>query len=137
LDPESFHPKFNLAELEFVEQRWVNAEKAFGGLVERYGDKPIDEAPEIELTTERLMQFKVLICMLKQGRDQDAQGLIDKFNYLEDNPAFYYGNAAVQFSNEDKDEAQTWLNSAKRIYDPSLLEVFIDSFVEVGWVETL
>ena len=72
-----------------------------------------------------------------QGREEDAMAIIKDFGYLEDNPAYYYGNAAVEFSKEKKEEAQTWLESAKRIYDPGLLEVFIDSFVEVGWVETL
>lgn len=137
LDPESFHPQFNLAELEFVEKNWVAAEKAFGKLVERYGNKSPGEDLEIEQTTERLMQFKLVICMLMQGREDDALEIIKKFNYLEDNPAYYYGNAALEFSKEKKEEAQTWLESAKNIYDPSLLEVFIDSFVEVGWVETL
>jgi tetratricopeptide (TPR) repeat protein len=137
LDPESFHPQFNLAELEFVEKNWVAAEKAFAKLVERYGNKPLGEDLEIELTTERLMQFKVVICMLMQGREEDALAIVKKFGYLEDNPAYYYGNAAVEFSKEKKEEAQTWLESARRIYEPSLLEVFVDSFVEVGWVETL
>jgi tetratricopeptide (TPR) repeat protein len=137
LDPESFHPQFNLAELEFVEKRWVSAEKAFSKLVDRYGKKPLGEDLEIEQTTERLMQFKIVICMLMQGREEDALAVIKDFGYLEDNPAYYYANAAVDFSKEKKEDAQTWLESAKRIYDPGLLEVFIDSFVEVGWVETL
>ncbi|MEZ5328190.1 MAG: tetratricopeptide repeat protein [Verrucomicrobiales bacterium] len=137
IDPESFHPQFNLAELEFVEKNWVAAEKAFSALVDRYGNKPLGEDLEIELTTERLMQFKIVVCMLMQGREEDALAIIKKFNYLEDNPAYYYGYAAVEFSKGNKEEAQTWLESAKRIYDPSLLEVFVDSFVEVGWVETL
>lgn len=137
LDPESFHPQFNIAELEFVEKNWVAAEKAFSALVDRYGNKAPGERLEIELTTERLMQFKVVICLLMQGREEDAKEVLSRFNYLEDNPAYYYGNAAVQFALGNKEEAQSWLESAKRIYDPGLLEVFIDSFVEVGWVETL
>ena len=137
LDPESFHPQFNLAELNFVEQKWVDAEKSFTRLVERYGNKKLGQPLEIEETTERLMQFKILICMLMQGREDDANELMSQFNYLEDNPAYYYGNAAVEFAKENKEEAQGWLDSAKRIYAANLLEVFIDSFVEVGWVETL
>ena len=137
IDGESFHPQFNLAELDFVEERFQGAEDGFSKLLERYGGLTPDGFRQILESTERLMQFKVLICMLKEGREEDATNLIAKFNYLEDNPAYYYGNAAVEFSKENKEEAQSWMKSAERIYDPAIREIFMDSFVEVGWVETL
>jgi len=141
LHPTSFHPKFNLAEIEFVEAadkarsgdeaaaktQFASAQKMFEAL--------IPTNPEIG--TRRLMEFKVVICKLKQGLTEEAEKAVKAFSYIDDEPVYYLGHAAIEFNRGDKAAAQEWIDSANRIYAPQQISIYMDSFIEVGWVETL
>jgi tetratricopeptide (TPR) repeat protein len=141
LHPKSFHPKFNLAEIEFVEAadkaragddagaaaQFASAQKMFEALIADGGD----------VATQRLMEFKVVISLLKQGKVEEAEKAVKAFSYIDDEPVYYLGHAAVAFHKGDKEEAQGWINSANRIYPPQQVTIYMDSFIEVGWVETL
>jgi hypothetical protein len=141
LHPKSFHPKFNLAELEFVEAarkartgdtagaatQFASAQKLFETLI----------AAGSDVSTQRLMEFKVVICLLKQGLVDEAVKAVNAFSYIDDEPVYYLGQAAVAFHKADKLDAQSWIDSANRIYPPQQVSIYMDSFIEVGWVETL
>lgn len=141
LNPGSFHPKFNLAEIEFVEAAskvrsgdsdgakalFASAQKQFASLIQ---DKT-DEG------TKKLMEFKVVICQLQQGQSEAAQKSVSAFSYIDDEPVYYLGHAAIEFNKGDKIAAQEWLDSANRIYTAQQVTIYMDSFIEIGWVETL
>jgi tetratricopeptide (TPR) repeat protein len=141
LHPTSFHPKFNLAEIEFVEAaakaragqgeaaaaQFASAQKMFEALI----------AKEAEVSTRRLMEFKVAISLLKQGKEEEAEKMVKAFSYIDDEPVYYLGHAAIEFHRGDKPAAQEWIDSANRIYAPQQITIYMDSFIEVGWVETL
>ena len=130
LDSEGFHPKFNLAELDFVTKQWQEAEKAFQALLKDPG-KP-------GTGSDTLINFKLLICSLQQKKAADADVLFATFDQYDDaSPAYYYGQAVKLFISEDKDGANEWLESARRIYPKEVNEVYNDSLVEMGWLETL
>ncbi len=102
-------------------------------------------------TTIKLIKFKLLISNLKLGKMDEAQAIQDEFHFLDDTPGYYYGNAAKEFhlsdlakkkkdekaSKKHTEEAQGWLRSAEKIYDRQQLEIYTDSFIEVGWIENL
>jgi len=141
LNPTSFHPKFNLAEIEFVEAadksragnaeaataQFASAQKMFEALVASSDDE----------STRKLMQFKIVICQLKQGQNEAAEKAVKAFSYIDDEPVYYLGHAAIEFNKGDKSAAQEWLDSANRIYAAQQVTIYMDSFIEVGWVETL
>lgn len=140
LHPKSFHPKFNLAEIEFVEAadkaragdeaaaaQFASAQKLFEALI----------AGKTDVSTQKLIEFKIVVCQLKQGKTAEAEAAAKAFSYIDDEPVYYLSHAAIEFHKGDKAAAQEWIDSANRIYTPQQVTVYMDSFIEVGWVETL
>lgn len=142
LNPASFHPKFNLAEISFVEAAektrkgetgaaplWASAQQQFQALLAGNADE----------ATKKLMQFKVVICQLQQGKTAEAEKMAAGFSYIDDEPIYYMSHAAIEFSKADKEAAQEWINAANRVWStaPQAVTVYMDSFIELGWVETL
>ena len=91
----------------------------------------------MNIGTKRLIEFKILISLLAQDKDKEAMEMQATFDYLEDTPAYYFGNAAIAFDAEDEDEARGWIRSAERIYTPQEVSVYVDSFIEMGWIDNL
>jgi tetratricopeptide (TPR) repeat protein len=130
IEAEAFHPRFNLAELDFVERQWDAARDAFQKLLSDPG-KPSSGS-------DNLIKFKILICDLQQKKVADAEVLMSTFDqYDPESPAYYFSNAVKLFVKDDKEGANEWLESAKRIYPKEINEVYNDSLVEMGWLETL
>jgi tetratricopeptide (TPR) repeat protein len=129
LIPEAFHARFNLTEIAYVTGRYEEAEKGFRKLLEDF--------PQTQLATRRLIEYKILICKLKLGDEDAAKGILATLDYLDDTPAYYVCNAALAYSKEDREAAEEWIQSARRIYSPTQMEVFLDALVEAGWIETL
>ena len=44
---------------------------------------------------------------------------------------------ATAFAQDKKEDAEEWLSSAAKIYPKELNDVYQDSLVEVGWLQTL
>lgn len=139
-DPEGFHPRFNLAEINFVEKKYDDARKGFEeliGVMAAKPKKPNNEAEEAsDKSTSTLMEFKLLVCDVQQDKDPATQ-LAKLDQYDNDSPAWYYANAAIAFKKGNKEEAEEWLGSAAKIYPKELNDIYQDSLVEVGWLETL
>lgn len=130
MEGESFYPKFNLAEVNFVEKKWPEARKAFSDLLA--GSNVPDTG------SRRLMEYKILICHLQEKQPDAAKEIAAKFDqYDNDSPAFYFANAATAFSKDQKEEAEEWLASAGKIYPKEINDAYQDSLVEVGWLQTL
>lgn len=141
LNPKSFHPRFNLAEIEFVEAadkaragdeaaaatQFASAQKLFEALI----------AGKADAATQKLIEFKIVVCQLKQGKVAEAEAAAKAFSYIDDEPVYYLSHAAIEFHKGDKAAAQEWIDSANRIYAQQQVTVYMDSFIEVGWVETL
>ena len=127
---ELFHPRFNLAEISFVEKDWDAARAGFQALIK--------EKATSDKGSLTLMKFKIMICDFQQKKTDEAEAILKTFDQYDDaTPAFYFAQAAQCFVNEKKEEAAEWLDSAKKIYPAELNEVYNDSLVEVGWLETL
>lgn len=138
---ERFHPRFNLAEIDFVEKKWEPARTSFESLL-------ADVNPD-DKSSGKLMRFKMYICVLQQmaeAKDEatkkkaeaSANVLMQAFDqYDAEAPAFYFANAARFFAEGKKEEANEWLESASKIYPKDVTETYNDSFIEMGWLETL
>ena len=129
LNPNAFMSRFNITELDFVEHKFADAEKNF--------TKILADSPNMNLGTKRLIEFKILIAQLSQEKDAQAQAMLDTFNFMEDTPAYYFGHAAFAFDAKNEEEARDWIRSAERIYNQQDVSVYVDSFIEMGWIDNL
>lgn len=158
LFPSAFQPKFNLAEIEFVKQNFPKAEKLFLVAIEaseaeekRIQDfikaQPADTNPFIlnsydnqlisQKGTTSLLKFKVLCSKLRQNQLKEAEKYQESFHYLEETPAYWLSKAAVAFAKNNKDEANEHIAASRRIFPEAQVGIFLDSFIELGWIETL
>ncbi len=129
LDPTAFMSRFNLTEIHFVSGNFAGAEKSFVEMLKMN--------PAMPEGTRALIEFKILICRLKLGNPAGAEEVLQKFDRLDDHPGFYFGHAAIEFHNENEDKAKAWIAAAGKCYPPSQIDVYTDSFIEVGWIENL
>ena len=129
LDPRAFMSKFNLTEIHFVQGKFAEAEKEFRELLEIN--------PKIPEATKALIEFKILVCLLKQDDEKGAMAILDTYDFLDDHPGFYFGNAAIHFNKGEENKARAWMASANRGYPPQQNSIYTDSFIEIGWVENL
>ncbi len=129
LNPESTEARFNLAEMSFVQKDFDAALGKFRKL--------LADNPRFPARTRNLVRYKIYLVLLKSGKTEEAEKLLSEFNYMSDTPEYYFANAAKAFEADDKAGARDWLKSASRIYDRSLQDLFVDSLVELGYIETL
>ena len=127
LNPASFMCRFNLTEMNFVKGNFAQAEKGFRQL--------ISDQPTLPESNKALIQFKILICRLKQDDEPGALTILENWDFVDDHPCFYFGNAAVHFNKSEEKEARAWLTAAKKIYPPGQVNLYTDSFIESGWIE--
>ncbi|NCF93855.1 MAG: tetratricopeptide repeat protein [Verrucomicrobiaceae bacterium] len=135
LQPGLMEAQFNLAELDFVEKKFARSESAFRQLK--------TDNPELRLETLKLIDYKLYISLLMQSQSKGdakhraAMAMLDSFDYLDDFPLHYYGKAVKAFQEDDKEEAEEWMASARRIYDKPTQTIYIDALIEMGWVDSL
>lgn len=129
LAPESFEPRFNKTELLYVEHKYAEAETAF--------KKLLVDFIKLREDVRHLVQFKIIICQLKQGNLEEAKKSSAGFTFMDDTPAYYYTKSAFAFQAADTEEAKTWITKAEKIFKPQDNAVYIDSLMEAGWLNTL
>jgi len=153
LAPGNFVSKFNLAEIEYVEANYDQAEKSLTELITLQKDewtalennrnsKKITEdvylATKYRLrSTMRLIQLKILICHLKRDQLAKADKIMAEFGYLDETPAYYSAKAAYAFHADDKEEASTWLETIKRVYASNTTQIFFDALLKAGWLDSI
>ncbi len=132
-----------------MEKRWEPARTSFQELIKLNDNNKLQQVAKLDgdakerverqfASTSRLMQFKILICQLQEKKNAEAEALLKEFKpYDDDSPAYYFGNAAAAFARNDKEAAEEWIASAKNIYSSDVNEIYVDSLVEMGWLQTL
>ena len=113
----------------FVKKQYKLAETGF--------KKFLSNHKELPTTTTSLVKYKILICHLKQNNVEAAKLLLKSYDFLDDVPVFYYGNAAIEFHKDDTNVANSWLIAANKIYKPEINQVYRDSLIEAGWIENI
>lgn len=129
LAPGAFEPKFNKTELLYVEQKYAEAEAAFGKLL----------ADHLKLREDvrHLIQFKIIVSQLKQGKLADAEKNSREFTFMDDTPAYYYTKAAFEFQKPNLEEGRKWVLKATKIFKKQDNAVYIDSLMEAGWLSSI
>jgi len=103
--PDFFPSKFNVGELLFLQKRYAEALDFFG--------KMLATSPRNEL-----LQFKVFLCQLQLGRDEEAAKTLSEIKYPGDTPAWYYAQAALEHKKGHASKASEYIKGARFIFGP-------------------
>jgi Tfp pilus assembly protein PilF len=121
--------EFNVGEVLFVTKEWQKALETF--------EKVMKQLPPDNIALGRLVEFKILLCKKKLGKDNEAAILSEKYDFLDDSPFHYYAKAALAYDQKDLIKAEEWLATAGRIFqDPNVLAPWQDTLVEYGYIKS-
>ena len=126
-DPKFWNARFNLAEIPFLKKDWAEARKRFEGLLQ--GNS------ELQGEAAQLIQYKVLLTYLLEGKENMVDSMMAKFELTPDTPAVHYSNAAIAFQHKKEQEAKDLLTAAEKKFSPQLNKLFAESLYEVGWLQ--
>lgn len=127
-DPKFWNARFNLAEIPFLRKNWTEARERFQALL-------TGNASELQGEATQLIQYKILLTFLLEGKENMVDSILAKFELSPDTPAVHYANAAVALHNKNEKEAKDWLTAAEKNFSPQLNKLFAESLYEVGWME--
>jgi tetratricopeptide (TPR) repeat protein len=132
---------FNIGEVYFVTKEWQKAEDLFVKVLKHLNDqnqlKIQNKQPPDPIALPRLVEFKILLCKKKLGKDSEVKKLAEKYDFLDDSPYYYYAQAALAYEDKDLIKAEEWLARAGRIFqDPNVIAPWQDTLVEYGYIKS-
>lgn len=127
-DPKFWNARFNRAEIPFLEKNWAEARKRFQELLS-------SNASELQGEATQLIQYKILLTYLLEGKENMVSSMLAKFELSPDTPAAQYANAALALNKKDEPAAKELLTKAEKNFSPQLNKLFAESLYEVGWLE--
>ena len=128
IDPKFWNARFNLAEIPFLRKDWAQARERFQGLLS-------SNASELQGEATQLIQYKILLTYLLEGKENMVDSILAKFELSPDTPAVHYANAAIAFQQKNTKEARDWMAQAEKNFSPALNKLFAESLYEVGWLQ--
>jgi tetratricopeptide (TPR) repeat protein len=126
-NPKFRQAQYNLAQVPFKKRNYQQAQDRFEAL---FAETPGDDKNQ----ASQLIKYKVFLTILLQGKDDQAQQLMDQFKFTGDTPALYYAHAAWEYKHGHSEQGEDWIRSARKIYSQPLNLVFGDSFYDLGWL---
>jgi tetratricopeptide (TPR) repeat protein len=128
IDPKFWNARFNLAEIPFLRKDWAQARERFQGLLST-------NASELQGEATQLIQYKILLTYLLEGKENMVDSILAKFELSPDTPAVHYANAAIALQQKNTKEARDWMAQAEKNFSPALNKLFAESLYEVGWLQ--
>jgi tetratricopeptide (TPR) repeat protein len=128
IDPKFWNARFNLAEIPFLKRDWPEARNRFQELLS-------SNAAELQGEATQLIQYKILLTYLLEGKENMVDSILAKFELSPDTPAVHYANAAIALQRKNTKEAKDWMVEAEKNFSPQLNKLFAESLYEVGWLE--
>ncbi len=130
LSPGAVPPLFNLAEVEFVAGNFDKSEKGFADLVTKFDRLP--------LSMRHMMQFKVLISQVKQGKKAEAEATMkNNFTFMDDTPAYYFAKALLALDAKNEREGNEWLTKGQIIFKKADTSAYVDSLMESHYIHSI
>jgi len=128
IDSKFWNARFNLAEIPFLQKNWPEARNRFQELLS-------SNASELQGEATQLIQYKILLTYLLEGKENMVDSLLAKFELSPDTPAVHYANAAIALQQNKQDDAKKWMTQAEKNFSPALNKLFAESLYEVGWLQ--
>jgi len=128
IDSRFWNARFNLAEIPFLKKDWAEARNRFQELLS-------SNASELQGEATQLIQYKILLTYLLEGKENMVDSILAKFELSPDTPAVHYANAAIALQQNKTKEAKDWMAQAEKNFSPKLNKLFAESLYEVGWLQ--
>src|SRR2546421_8439347 len=128
IDSKFWNARFNLAEIPFLRKDWAEARNRFQELLS-------SNASELQGEATQLIQYKILLTYLLEGKENMVDSLLAKFELSPDTPAVHYANAAIALQQNKSDDAKKWMAQAEKNFSPQLNKLFAESLYEIGWLQ--
>ncbi len=119
--PGVFSYEWNLAEIDFLRGRYADARER------------LERMRETRQKDEMLI-YKIALSHILEGSTAKAVNELNKIPFPSETAAYYYGRAAIEFANKDKDAAMSWVADAGKIFPLSHNLLFADSLLEKGFL---
>jgi tetratricopeptide (TPR) repeat protein len=119
IDGTSVQIKFNLAQVEFAQNKYDAARPRFAAL---------QHDPDMG----DLAAYKVFLCDLLGGHENVAAKELDAFNRVGSNASYYFANAGWSLYHQKREDAHEWLLRAGYIYAPYKFRLYGDSLIGLG-----
>jgi len=128
-DPKFREAQFNLADVPFRNKDYAKARDRFQALLKQTpgGDKN---------HAAQLINFKIFLTDLLEGKDSRAQKLMEEFQFTGDTPSLYYAQAAWEFQHNNPEKANDWITSARKIYPLASNDLYAAGFYDLGWLKS-
>jgi tetratricopeptide (TPR) repeat protein len=127
--PDNINVLFNLAEVDFVTNKWESAHAGFSKIIPMLGENG--------KAMKRLCQFKLLLCKLKTNRIKEAKALSEQYDEWDDSPFYYYSRAAVLYQEDKKLEAEKMLRKVRFVWrNDQALSAWQDTLIEFGYIRS-
>jgi Flp pilus assembly protein TadD len=128
IDPKFWNARFNLAEIPFLKKDWTEARNRFQDLLS-------NNVSELQGDAAQLIQYKILLTYLLEGKENMVDSILAKFELSPDTPAVHYANAAIALQRKNTKEGRDWMAAAEKNFSPQLNKLFAESLYEIGWLE--
>jgi tetratricopeptide (TPR) repeat protein len=129
VDPKFREAQFNLADVPFRNKDYAEARDRFQALLKQTPGEDKNQAAQ-------LINFKIFLTYLLEGKDSRAQKLMEQFQFSGDTPALYYAEAAWEFKHDNADKANDWITSARKIYPSASNALYSGGFYDLGWLKS-
>ncbi|MFC4994428.1 tetratricopeptide repeat protein [Rubritalea tangerina] len=138
----SLNVVFNIGEVAFVSGDWKKSLEIF--------TEALSLAPEKAMQMKRLVEFKIMLSHIGLSKDESlsadqrqqhakkAKELAALYDFRDDSPYYYYANAALQYSLDNKDKGLEYLNKGRRVYSGSAQTIasWEDTMTEFGYIKS-
>src|SRR5947199_3673416 len=128
IDSRFWNARFNLAEIPFLKKDWAEARNRNQELLS-------SNASELQGEATQLIQYKILLTYLLEGKENMVDSILAKFELSPDTPAVHYANAAIALQQNKTKEAKDLMAQAEKNFSPQLNKLFAESLFEVGWLQ--
>ena len=125
-DPALFAPRLHIGDALLRQQVWEEARAAY---------ERVMRETNILISYEKL-RFAMLLTYLGAGDKAGGQEALERITFPTETPAYYYAQAAWQFANGNKREAEKWIRTAADIFDARTTAWFARPLHELGWIKT-
>lgn len=122
LAPDNFWPRYNLAQLLFMQKKYAEAQGAF---------EKLEGDPE----HRELVQYKVILLALLQGDTGKAEAVLGSMKEPSDTAAYYFAHAACEFARQNRTQGEYWVAAGIKIFGIERCYSLYDSLADLGWVE--
>jgi len=102
-DPQNFPAQFNQAEILSLQKKYAEAGEQFAALKSHFGDLPV-------------LKYKIFLCDLLGGREEDAREALRDLRYPSDGAAWYFAHIADDLKVGNRAEAKKLLAAAEAIH---------------------